>query len=301
MTELKFVFTHHFIQRLNQRFPNFTKNFPKIANYRVAIDNPNSFEIRNSLDKLILEGHIQKSYLNNTTYMVYLYEKYGYNMDYLFVSYSPLDCVCVLVKNKIIDTYTVATILSAQAFPTIKHKSYPSNAKPKKNHNNTTSFNSIYTSYTNLSNLTFSDSTPSAPAPTTNSNSKKTYIIVKETLEKVKMNLTPKVLPNGGNFKEYNIEPHDLYKTGVYHSLFLHAKEFNTVKQNIKIRDKFHFCSILLNNEEVFFILLRFKNEAKSKLLTPEESQHYLDSVIAGRPDNIAMLKLIESRPSIPM
>ena len=68
----KIHFTRHAIERFRERFHADCKNKP-------------DWKVRRDMYDLVCESRPDRSFLNNTKYMIRLYEKYGYNLDFDFM------------------------------------------------------------------------------------------------------------------------------------------------------------------------------------------------------------------------
>jgi len=69
-----FTITKHAIDRLRERFPDFAKENDKIIS--------NSLKKKAIYDFLINQTSEEKSFLNNSTFMIMLGEKYGFGKQY---------------------------------------------------------------------------------------------------------------------------------------------------------------------------------------------------------------------------
>lgn len=281
MSPLNFVFTHHYIERLNERFSTYCQGYEALYNYQS--DNPNRPEIRKILDPLITQGSIEKSYLNNSVYMVDLYDKYGYDMDYLFICYEPLGILSVLVRNKDTTTYTAATVLNSPAFPIMKPRTMPSYIKGKKEN---IVIAPIYT---------ISESKEHIPEK---KNKKEFYLCYSN--HKVPVVTYLKSLSSGKNYTEYLIEPQYLELHGFYNALFAHARHHDSVIKNTKMLLKTNFCSIVLNGQEIFFVTQREKSFVRNLIIDDQQAQHYMDSWVNIQKDDWYLLKLLQNVPKVP-
>ena len=103
--ETKYTFTKHAKTRFLERFWN------KLPRRTDVMDYLNS-AIENSTE--------ERSFLNNTNYMTYVYEKYGYR-QYKFLRYEEM--LFLTIDN------AVVTILEANRFPISIHKKYKKEQK----------------------------------------------------------------------------------------------------------------------------------------------------------------------------
>lgn len=69
-----YFFTEHFIERMKERFPN------------LSLPWDDRWQLYKDLDKMIRNSREERRYLNDTRYMFYLHETYGYDARYEFLA-----------------------------------------------------------------------------------------------------------------------------------------------------------------------------------------------------------------------
>ena len=80
MEDKKIFFTWHAIERFKQRFSKECKN--------IRSDDFTDSEVRRKMYDLVYESKPDRSFLNNSIYMIKLYEKYGYDLDFAFLRHE---------------------------------------------------------------------------------------------------------------------------------------------------------------------------------------------------------------------
>ena len=78
------IVTRHLRERIQERFPDVYEEIKRMPTSKIK--------------KLIDEGYVSKSFLNNTKFMEYLYKTYGYEHTYDFVLNG--DIVFVIKKKE---------------------------------------------------------------------------------------------------------------------------------------------------------------------------------------------------------
>lgn len=83
----KIHFTTHAIERYRERFH---------AECKGKTDG----EIRRDMYGMVCDSMPDRSFLNNSGYMIKLYEKYGYNLDFEFLRHQRQNIIFVIKKEK---------------------------------------------------------------------------------------------------------------------------------------------------------------------------------------------------------
>lgn len=111
MANFKYFLTYHSIERFQERFPEITKDFPKIKSWsRIkGVDSVKDF-----FDKLIEDAEENKAYLNNTSYMINLYEKYGYDTEYKFMENINNGILFVMAKERNEKNFRMVTLMPTE-------------------------------------------------------------------------------------------------------------------------------------------------------------------------------------------
>lgn len=122
-----FKLTKHAIDRTKERFPHFCENMEILKNWK---QNNGLKEIYPLFSELLKNSNENKSFINNTKYMVHLYEKYGFDIDHKFLENKEKNMTFVMVKNRNEEKFSLVTVVPINFRPTLNHKKY-SNKKTK--------------------------------------------------------------------------------------------------------------------------------------------------------------------------
>jgi hypothetical protein len=121
MEYVRYTISYHAIERIKERFPVISMSHPEIKNWERAQGlNP----VKPVIDTLIKSSEVNKSIINNTQYMVRLYEKYGYDMDYCFMENKKYDMVFVMTKPRDKSHYHIMTVMPGEYRPLAKNTKY---------------------------------------------------------------------------------------------------------------------------------------------------------------------------------
>jgi hypothetical protein len=118
---LEFYITFHAVERLQERFPLFCKQFPELCSWKRP-NNPNN--LLTLFKNFIAESTENKSYLNNSANMIKMYEKYGYDNDYSFLEHNKEGILFILSKKRKENTYALLTVMPSSFRNLSKSKSY---------------------------------------------------------------------------------------------------------------------------------------------------------------------------------
>ena len=120
--------TNHVMDRLKERFSTFYNNNEILCNWKKELGT-------NCLNKyfsnLLKNLNVNKSYLNNTTYMIHLYEKYGYDLEYQFIEYEAENILFILSKKRNEKVFKVVTCYHLNGGHLTKTKKYKVKEKIK--------------------------------------------------------------------------------------------------------------------------------------------------------------------------
>lgn len=129
---MKYFLTYHAIERLKERFPIlYTKN-PELKAWKKD-DGVNA--VKKIFDKLIEQAEENRSYINNTTYMLKLYDKYGYDVEYCFKEYKEENILFIFTKNRSEVNYKLVTLMPTEYRPTVKNLKYNEKQTKEDKHN----------------------------------------------------------------------------------------------------------------------------------------------------------------------
>lgn len=126
--KINYKLTYHAIERLQERFPQFCDDIIEFKNWNRS----HGFSpVKYIFNQIFNDCNENKSYLNNTENMIKLYEKYGFESDYIFLELPKEDILFLLTKNRSEDIYTLVTIMPTSFRPLVKNIKY----KAKTNEN----------------------------------------------------------------------------------------------------------------------------------------------------------------------
>ena len=103
-----FRLSTHAVNRFVERFPDI------IERSSVGV-NPKSFIVKYINDNAVKAAHVK----NNTSFMAYLHERYGFDRNYEFYYVGNVIFVCDMLRNREKPTVTVLTVLNKKS---AKHK-----------------------------------------------------------------------------------------------------------------------------------------------------------------------------------
>ena len=117
-----YVITEHLIHRLRERF------------YHLDLSWNDRWTLYQEINQLIRDSYNERRYLNNTDYLCYLYETYGYDVRYEFLVNKEKDIVFVVAlhhgKRKIVKT-CLSLHDSDNFTPVIKYKNHKEGKKSR--------------------------------------------------------------------------------------------------------------------------------------------------------------------------
>jgi len=110
-----YVFTEHLLHRLKERF------------HHLNLSWNDRWTLYQEISQLIIDSYNERRYLNNTEYMCYLYETYGYDVRYEFLVNKEKDIIFVVAlhhgKKKIVKT-CLSLHDSGNFTPVVKYKNH---------------------------------------------------------------------------------------------------------------------------------------------------------------------------------
>lgn len=123
---MKFFLTNHAVERIRERFPVFCQDFPTLKNWTHS----QGLDVLYSIFKKILKDcEENNSFLNNTNYMIHLYEKYGYDTEYKMLEIKNEAIVFVLAKKRSEKTFRIVTIVPDRFVPNVANKKFSDKKK----------------------------------------------------------------------------------------------------------------------------------------------------------------------------
>lgn len=124
--KLKYYLTFHAIERIQERFGALCAKYPQLKQWKRGDD---TAAPRMVIDQLMEVSDENKSFINNSNYMVYLYERYGYDSVYTFLEYEPENLVFVLCKIPGKNMYGLVTVTPSSFRPIAKTVKYNKTAR----------------------------------------------------------------------------------------------------------------------------------------------------------------------------
>lgn len=111
MSNVQYFLTYHAIERFQERFPEAIKDNNTVKNWKRPTD-VNC--IKHFFDDLLNESKENRSYFNNTKYMVNMYETYGYETEYKFFENLKLGVLFVIAKERNESHYRLVTVMPTE-------------------------------------------------------------------------------------------------------------------------------------------------------------------------------------------
>lgn len=124
---MRYFITYHAIERLKERFAVFYNKQPEL---KLWSKEKGTSCVKPLFDKWVSKSEENRSYLNNTMYMLKLYEKYGYESEYKFLEYKEENILFIFTKNRSENHYRLVTLMPTEFRPSVKNIKY--NNKEKK-------------------------------------------------------------------------------------------------------------------------------------------------------------------------
>ena len=108
MKNFNYHLTYHAIERFQERFPVETSENINISRWNRS---KNISSVKDFFNIIIENSNENKSYFNNTKYMIHIFEQYGYENDYKFLENNKLDILLVMTKSRSEDEFTLVTVM----------------------------------------------------------------------------------------------------------------------------------------------------------------------------------------------
>ena len=129
---MKYFLTYHAVERFQERFGALCAKIPQLKSWTRE---QGLTHIKPLFDKMIESSTENRSYINNTAYMVQLYEKYGYDEDYCFLEMQEADILFLLVKNRSEKIYKLVTVMPSEYRPGVKNIKFNQTLKKEEKFN----------------------------------------------------------------------------------------------------------------------------------------------------------------------
>lgn len=128
---MKYFLTYHAVERLKERFSDFYNKHPELKKWsrEKGVES-----VKKLFDDFLSKSNENKSYINNTMYMLKLYEKYGYDTEYCFKEYEKENILFILTKNRSDNHYKLVTLMPTEYRPSVKNIKYNNKQKKEDKH-----------------------------------------------------------------------------------------------------------------------------------------------------------------------
>lgn len=129
---MKYNLTYHAVERLQERFPHMCNYYPEMQNWTRK---DGLSHLKSCFNDMLSYCEENKSYLNNTSYMVDFYDKYGYDCEYKFMELKQENMLFLLVKQRSENNYTMVTLMPTEYKPMAKNTKYKQHQTKKEKQN----------------------------------------------------------------------------------------------------------------------------------------------------------------------
>jgi hypothetical protein len=117
----KYFITYHAVERLQERYGAFCSKIPEFKNWKKE---HGTAHLKPLFDKMLENAEENRSYINNTNYMIKLYDRYGYDSEYCFLELAQADMLFVLTKARSEKNYRLVTLMPIDYRPSSKSIKY---------------------------------------------------------------------------------------------------------------------------------------------------------------------------------
>lgn len=112
-----YILTNHARDRIKERFPQVYSEYPDLNGVHTK-------EAHAALRSLLSVCNEDKTVLNDTSHMVYMYEKYGYDTEYKFMLHDISGMELVLCKERSGRHFRVVTVIESKSTTRNKFKKF---------------------------------------------------------------------------------------------------------------------------------------------------------------------------------
>lgn len=126
--DIKYNITYHAIERLQQRFGAFCSEIPLLKNWKRE---QGITQLKSLFNDMLSFTEENKSYQNNSAYMIDLYEKYGYDTEYCFLELKEKNILFILTKARSAKEYMLVTLMPTDYRPGVKNIKYAGKEEKK--------------------------------------------------------------------------------------------------------------------------------------------------------------------------
>jgi hypothetical protein len=123
---MKYNITYHAVERLLERFPHMCQYYPEIMSWTKE---KGLACLKNCFNDMLSYCEENKSFINNTAYMVDLYQRYGYDCDYKLLELQKENMLFVFTKKNNEDKFILVTLMPSTYRPLVKNEKYSKNKK----------------------------------------------------------------------------------------------------------------------------------------------------------------------------
>lgn len=128
--DIKYNMTYHAVERLQQRFGAFCTEIPLLKNWKRE---QGLGQLKPLFNDMLDFAEENKSYQNNSAYMIDLYEKYGYDTEYCFLELKEKNILFILAKARSAKEYMLVTLMPMDYRPSVKNIKYAGKEEKKLN------------------------------------------------------------------------------------------------------------------------------------------------------------------------
>jgi hypothetical protein len=112
--KINYYLTYHAIERIQERFGTLCAKHPQLKQWKRGDD---ITVAKDTIDDFVRKAEENKSFINNTKYMVFMYEKYGYNTVFKFLEYKDEDMVLVMCQVPDKNVWRLVTVMPTSYRP----------------------------------------------------------------------------------------------------------------------------------------------------------------------------------------
>jgi hypothetical protein len=119
--KINYYLTYHAVERIQERFGALCMQHPQLKKWKRGDD---ILAAKDTIDDFVRKAEENKSFINNTNHMVFLYEKYGYDTVFKFLEYKEESMVLIMsqIPNK--DVYRLVTVTPTSYRPLVSNVKY---------------------------------------------------------------------------------------------------------------------------------------------------------------------------------
>jgi len=119
--KINYYLTYHAIERIQERFGALCMQHPQLKKWKRGDD---ILAAKDTIDDFVRAAEENKSFINNTKHMVYLYETYGYSTAFKFLEYKEHAMVLIMCQVPDKDVYRLVTVTPTSYRPLATNVKY---------------------------------------------------------------------------------------------------------------------------------------------------------------------------------